>query len=126
MLIAAFQTLREDVTARFSSWERQQWHLPMSTSYTKARTAVGKGNNGAHQCLLHRERGSIGKGAPTGKARSAVGKGRKGTHHCLLQPEAVSHLLPVLNQNDVLQALEQGRRNGLVPQLVELVPGDRV
>lgn len=59
-------------------------------------------------------------------ARTAIGKGNKCTHHCLLQPEVVPHLLPVLDQDDMLQALKEGGQNGFVPQLVELVPGDGV
>lgn len=48
------------------------------------------------------------------------------THHSLLEPKGAAHFLPVLPHDDVLQALKQGGGNGIVPQLVELVPGDRV
>ena len=48
------------------------------------------------------------------------------SYHSLLEPEGVSHLLPVLPHDDMLQPLKQRRRDGIVPQLVKLVPGDRV
>ena len=55
---------------------------------------------------------------------SAASKGN--THNSLLEPEGVSHLLPVLTHDDMLEPLKKGRGNGVVPQLEELVPGDRV
>ena len=48
------------------------------------------------------------------------------TCHSLLEPEGAAHLLPVLPHDDMLQALKQGRGDGVVPQPVELLPGGGV
>ena len=60
------------------------------------------------------------------RENSSNSKQRVQTYHSLLEPEGAAHFLPVLPHDDMLQALKQGRGDGVIPQPVELVPGSGV